>query len=367
MTLEPLQSYESIRGRQRLLEALAQLLAHLHSTSGSLALVQNILLPSQTYSEALRHKLAEQISGIETAETQMLQARLNGLDAELANAATLFFRIARLDDEMFIAHYQGGAAGRMRFHERQGQLQTYQQRASQCLAVRLILSERGVQLARPQLMLDSRPLTQERLTEEIEQLHERERSHQAHLERELTAMIADTDLLLSVVPQNSPAVQTLSANRARLQQSLELLAQTGVIEQLPDLIEEIEYEVLPAGFQPAPVSAQKQVVEAPPAQQPFTKQSEKRLDTAPMILASNQPGAHKTSLLEPDSNPVFSEMAAKDGASPAARAQAETELDPSAENNPDSAIEPNSFRERLKIWMDTSWRVSWADTKYFRR
>lgn len=323
---------ESIRNRRTLLEALAQLLCQLQGASDGMSAIQNIILPSQVFSAAQRQKLATEINVYQRAATDELQARLAAFDQGLTKACQLFFRIAKLDDDAFIKRFQGGEEERKRFRVLQHQLTLFQQQANECLALRLVLQDRGVQLARCRLSLGQTPLSQELLANELQQLRQREKSHRLRLQQELRSMIGDTELLLKVAANNSQVGRALTVNLGKLELALALLEQNGVVAQLPELIEEIECDLLPEGFHTGGSFTAETGRSSPP---PVNVQS-----------------AVSATPIQSDSS-AASEPA---GANlPATEAPA---------NNP--PLKANSFWVRLKIWTATSWNVSWADTKYFK-
>ncbi len=317
------QKCESIRSRRTLMEGLAQLLCQLQLAGEGMSAVQSIILPSQTFPLALQQNLVAEISQFHALPTEALQARLTTYGQNLAKACVVFFHIAKLDDQAFIQRFQGGAEQRKKFRALQHQLNLFQQQANECLALRLVLQGRGVQLERYRLTIGDKPLSQELLADEIQQLRTREHLHRQKLQQEIREMIADTKLLLGIAQGNSAVGQALRLNLGKLELALVLLEEHGVLAQLPELIENMEYDLLPEGFPSS--TAGPDVSETPP---PAVETDTPQLTDKPPVVTSG---------VEPP--PVVLR---------------------------ESGQKANSLWRRLHIWLGTSWSVSWADTKFYK-
>jgi|GEM_PF-6243962 len=312
MAVNSAETFESLKCRRRLLEALAQLLCQLKETGNGLAAARNLVRPSQQFDGALIESLTQEIDQYESGDTQLLLHRLDELERVLEKASTVLYRVIRLDDARFLHDYQATDKDRERFSQLQAKLSLFTRQVQHSLAIRIVLKRRGVQLERSKLALE-----QEALADELKLIRARERRQQRRLRNHILEMLSDNDQLLRISGRNDQVQSVLAKNIERLRAALALLDSGGSVNELPELVEQIEYAVLPDGFA-------KQVLPEQPA--------------AVLQTDREAPAVGESATGEPDV------MVAAD-----------------------AVAKPHSLWARLGIWVSTSWDVSWADTKYYRR
>lgn len=324
MTSNVLQKFQSLHYRRTLLEALAQLNCQLHSASEGLATVQQIVRPSTQYSSALRERLAPEIQFYETQDEQKLRGILDALNSNLEKASLLFLRIAKLDDNAFIQNFQADEAHREKFKLLQQKVNHFQKQTHHYLAIRIVLQDRGNQLDIVKLSLPQGVLDQELLAEELEQVRAKEKLQKRRFRNEVQMMLTDTELLGSVAKNNKEVFSVLLQNAERLHSILDILESGGDIHTIPDVIERIHCDLLPEG-------------------------GYENIEPLPEMNSIDQ----KKSLTKNSDHKI-------------------SEKSPAAQSHPTNTIpqphtKANSFLARVKLWMSTSWKVTWAETKYYRK
>lgn len=310
MATDILKQFESLHYRRTLLESLAQLSCQLHGASEGLAAVQHIMRPSQQFAASLRERLHNEVAFYHARPEAELRTTLLQLNAQLDKACSLFLRIARLDDETFINNFQASEEQRQKFKLLQQKLNSFQQQTQHYLAIRMVLHDRGLQLDAVKLTPAQGVLDQESLAQELDGLRAREKVQRKRFTQEVSSLLADTELLMTVARNNSEVLASLSQNAQQLRSALVVLQSGGDVQLLPGLVEDIVCDILPEGFVPDPI----------PDQAPATQQ--------------NQPLASSLSPTTP-SSPV----------KPTQR--------------------PNGLFTRMRIWFSTDWDISWKETKYY--
>lgn len=308
MTPDILKQFESLHYRRTLLEALAQLSCQLHGASEGLAAVQQIVRPSQQFSLALRERLTREIAFYSAQTEAGLRENLQMLNTGLEKACTLFLRIAQLNDHAFIQNFQANNEQREKFRLLQQKLNRFQQQAQHYLAIRIVLQDTGYQLDSVRFSLPQGALNQELLAQELDELRTREKLHKKRFRTEVSSMLSDTQLLMSVAQNNAEVLALLSCNAQHLSSVLQVLDAGGNIQLIPEVIEAIQCDLLPD-----------------------------------VVFEKN------TSALQPNpqDQPVESLCASADRVTQSHKA--------------------NNVFIRIKIWVSTSWNVTWAETKYYRR
>lgn len=308
MTPETLKQFESMHYRRTLLEALAQLSCQLGGASEGLAAVQQLVRPSQQFSAALRERLVKEIHFYEPQDERVLQEKMTALNAGIEKACSLFFRIAKLNDDAFIRNFQGSAEQKEKFKLLQEKLNSFQKQTQHYLAMRIVLQERGTQLESVRLIINQELLNQDFLAEELEGLRSREKVHKKRFRNEVNSMLSDTELLITVAKGNDDVLQILTQNAEQLRYALTILDTGGDMQLLPDLVENICCDILPEGF----------VDHSEPLLEPVTETKNMDSDEKFVVIANKK-------------------------------------------------LKANNFFTRINIWISTSWNVTWAETKYYRR
>ncbi len=297
---------DSMLQRRNLVEALAQLSCNLSGVNAGLSAVQNIIRPSQQFSEALRQSLNVEISVYQPQETHSLQQKLIPLNEAIEKNYALLMRVVKIDDATFLKHFQACENDREAFQKLQAKLIQFKKQAHHSLAIRIILQDRGLQIERSKLTLD-----QDFLAEKLTELRGREKVARQRFHATVLEMLSDNEQLMKISSGN-PAVQLiLTHNSETLRTTLALLKSGNNIESLPTLIEEIHYEILPEQLNVTIASSEK----ATPKK---NSHLEKTAKTPPTATIAN-----------------------------------------------DKTV-TNNLVTRIIIWFSTSHEVSWADTKHYR-
>jgi len=312
MTPETLKQFESIHYRRALLEALAQLLCQLNGASEGLAAVQQLVRPSQHFSAALRERLLKEIHFYEPQDDRVLQEKMTALNVSIEKACALFFRISKFNDDVFIRNFQGGDEQKEKFKLLQEKLNNFQKQTQHYLAMRVVLQERGTQLESVRLVFNKELLSQDYLAEELDGLRAREKTHKKRFRNEVCGMLSDTELLITVAKNNHEVLQILTKNAEQLRAVLTIIDAGGNVQLLPSLVEDICCDILPSGF-----------IES------------KELNPKVEVEVEQK----KTDVEDKQSNVIHESHQRK----------------------------ANNLFVRIGIWTSTSWNVSWAETKYYRR
>ncbi len=300
--------FDSMLQRRTLLEALAQLTCNLNSADAGLSAVQNIIRPSQHFSDQLRQSLKVEISVYQPQETTPLQQKLAQLNELVEKNYSLLLRVVKIDDAAFLKHFQASDNDREAFQKLQAKLIQFKKQAHHSLAIRIILQDRGVQLERSKLALD-----QDFLAEKLKELRSREKTTRQRLQVTVLEMLSDNEQLLQIASGNAAVKLILTQNNENLYATLALLESGNNIESLPTLIEEIHYETLPEQLNIATLSPKKII----------PKKNNVTLDPAKKTNAQRPLASENTST--------------------------------------------NNLLARIIIWISTPYDVSWADTKHYRR
>jgi hypothetical protein len=296
---------DSMLQRRNLVEALAQLTCNLNGANAGLSAVQNIIRPSQHFSEPLRHSLHVEVSVYFPQETLALQQKLSQLNEAIEKNYSLLMRVVKIDDAAFLKHFQACENDREAFQKLQAKLIQFKKQAHHSLAIRIVLQDRGVQIERSKLTLD-----QDFLAEKLAELRGREKVARQHFHATVIEMLKDNEQLMEIA-SNNPAVKlVLTQNSENLRATLGLLQSGNNIESLPTLIEEIHY------------------------------------DTLPDQLKVNSSTTEK---ITPKANTSIKKVKAA----------------PIASKAPDKTV-TNNFIARIIIWFSTSHEITWADTKHYR-
>lgn len=339
MSSNTLQKFQSLHYRRTLLEALAQLSCQLHSASEGLAAVQQIVRPSQHYTPALRERLANEINFYSTQDEQKLRETLVVLNGNLEKASTLFLRIAKLDDNAFIQNFQADEEHREKFRLLQNKVNGFQKQTQHYLAIRIVLQDRGNQLEIIKLTLEQGVLDQELLAEELDRVRTREKLHKKRFRNEVSGMLTDTELLITVAKNNKEVFTVLMLNAEHLQSVLDILDSGGDIQLIPDVIESINCDLLPDSV----------YEHMEPIVEPDTDDQQATTPAVFVQTASTQ----KASAKKAPAKKSVEKSLVKESAAPV--------------DVPTQTAKANNFFVRLRLWMSTSWNVTWAETKYYRR
>jgi len=194
----------------------------------------------------------------------------------------------------------------------QEKLNNFQKQTQHYLAMRVVLQERGTQLESVRLVFNKELLSQDYLAEELDGLRAREKTHKKRFRNEVCGMLSDTELLITVAKNNHEVLQILTKNAEQLRAVLTIIDAGGNVQLLPSLVEDICCDILPSGFIESKELNPKVEVEV---EQKKTDVEDKRSN---VIHESHQRKA-------------------------------------------------NNLFVRIGIWTSTSWNVSWAETKYYRR
>jgi hypothetical protein len=292
--------------------------------------------PSQHYTPVLRERLANEINFYSTQDEQKLRETLAVLNGNLEKAATLFLRIAKLDDNAFIQNFQANEDHREKFRLLQSKINGFQKQTQHYLAISIVLQDRGNQLEIVKLSLAEGVLDQELLAEELDRVRTREKLHKKRFRNEVNGMLTDTELLITVAKNNKEVFTVLMLNAEHLQSVLDILDGGGDIQLIPDVIESIQCDLLPESIYEniGPVVESNIDAQQAPAQQKGDQKCEKK---------GEKKGEKKTA----EKSPVQKSAAPVD--------------------DPIQKPKANNFFVRIELWMSTSWSVTWAETKYYRR
>lgn len=296
---------DSMLQRRNLVEALAQLICNLNGATAGLSAVQNIIRPSQHFSEPLRQSLNVETSVYFPQETLALQQKLVTLNEAIEKNYALLLRVVKIDDAAFLKHFQACETDREAFQKLQAKLIQFKKQAHHSLAIRIVLQDRGVQIERSKLTLD-----QDFLAEKLSELRGREKVARQRFHATVIEMLSDNEQLLQIASNNPAVKQILTQNSESLRATLGLLQSGNNIESLPTLIEEIQYDTLPEQLKVNSVSSEKVI-------------------------------------------PKKNNLPIKEKASPIATKA----IDKTVTNN---------LITRVIIWFSTSHEVSWTDTKHYR-
>ncbi len=226
--------------RRNLVEALAQLTCNLNGANAGLSAVQNIIRPSQHFSESLRQSLHVEVSVYFPQETSALQQKLTQLNEAVEKNYSLLMRVVKIDDAAFLKHFQACENDREAFQKLQAKLIQFKKQAHHSLAIRIVLQDRGVQIERSKLTLD-----QDFLAEKLSELRGREKVARQKFHKTVLEMLRDNEQLLQIAGNNPAVKLILTQNSESLRATLGLLQSGNNIESLPTLIEEIQYDTLP--------------------------------------------------------------------------------------------------------------------------